>query len=202
MWIAQQEQSKADAETVKHQGAQAASQTSTSSQPVAPVRALGVLNHAWKHWFWYLLAGFIIWLFFSEKSPAPGSKPYQATPPAPLPAPAWIRPPAAPNGQPWPTAAGYVRGDQRLYADGLSSVTVDNSRNDSDVFVKLVSLDGSNAYPVRIFFIPAHGTFTVNKVRAGSYDVRYRDLSTGGLSRSQAFELEEIRCKAARSSAV
>ena len=74
---------------------------------------------------------------------------------------------------------------------GLSTVTVDNSRNDSDVFVKLVSLDGAQAYPVRQFFIPAFGTFTLGKVSAGSYDVRYRDLDSGGLSRSDAFSIDE-----------
>ena len=69
---------------------------------------------------------------------------------------------------------------------------MDNSQNDSDVFVKLVFLGGSQAYPVRIFYIPAHGSFTLNKVTAGNYDVRYRDLNTGRLSRSEAFSLEEI----------
>lgn len=86
----------------------------------------------------------------------------------------------------------YVRGYQQLHADGLSTVTVDNSRNDSDVFVKLVSLDGPQAYPVRQFFIPGFGNFTIKNVTAGSYDVRYRDLSNGGLSRSEAFLLEEM----------
>lgn len=97
----------------------------------------------------------------------------------------------APNGQPWPASAGYVKGYKRLHTKGLSTVTVDNSRNDSDVFVKLVSLDGTEAYPVRQFYIPAFGKFTVKKVTAGSYDIRYRDLKNGGLSRSEAFNLEE-----------
>jgi hypothetical protein len=70
-------------------------------------------------------------------------------------------------------------------------VTIDNSRNDSDVFVKLVSLDGPQAYPVRQFYIPAYGSFSVKKVRAGAYDIRYRDLGDGGLSRSEEFTLEE-----------
>lgn len=77
--------------------------------------------------------------------------------------------------------------------DGLSTVTVDNSRNDSDVLVKLVSLDSAQAYPVRQFYIPAFGSFTLNKITAGSYDIRYRDLGNGGLSRSEAFTLEEIK---------
>jgi hypothetical protein len=59
--------------------------------------------------------------------------------------------------------------------------------------VKLVSLGGPEAYPRRQFFIPAYGKFTVNKVRAGSYDIRYRDLDTGALSRSERFTLEEVQ---------
>lgn len=88
--------------------------------------------------------------------------------------------------------AGYVKGYQRLHADGLSTVTVDNSRNDSDVFVKLVSLDGAQAYPVRQFYIPASSSFTLKKVTAGNYDIHYRDLNNGGLSHSEPFKLEEI----------
>ena len=53
-------------------------------------------------------------------------------------------------------------------------------------------MDAAEAYPVRSFFIPAYGTFTLNKVKAGSYDVRYRDLGDGALSRSESFTLEEI----------
>lgn len=98
----------------------------------------------------------------------------------------------APNGNAWPTVAGYVRGYEKLNTKGLSSVTVDNTRNDSDVFVKLVNLNTTKAYPVRQFFIPAYGKFKVANVTAGQYDIRYRDLSSGSLSRSESFTLEEV----------
>jgi len=104
---------------------------------------------------------------------------------------AWERPATAPNGNPWPTSAAYIKGYKRLHADGLSTVTVDNSQNASDVFVKLTSLDGTQAYHVRQFFIPARGKFTLNKVTAGNYDIRYRDLGDGGLARSESFRLSE-----------
>ena len=104
----------------------------------------------------------------------------------------YVRPAAAPNGQPWPKTAGYVRGYQRLHGDGLSTVTVDNSQNDSDVFVKLVAFVGSNADPVRVFFIPSGGQFKTISIRKGRYDVRYRNLSTGTLQRSEPFDLEEV----------
>lgn len=108
-------------------------------------------------------------------------------------APEYVRPLTAPNGNPWPTKPAYISGYPVDNDNGYSKVTVDNGQNDSDVFVKLVSLDGDAAYPVRQFFIPAHSRFTMNKVTAGNYDIRYRDLGNGGLSRSEAFDVEETR---------
>lgn len=65
----------------------------------------------------------------------------------------------APNSEPWPSFAGYIKGYQQLHTDGFSTITIHNSQNDSDVFVKLVSLDSAQAYPVRQFYIPAFGKF-------------------------------------------
>jgi hypothetical protein len=104
----------------------------------------------------------------------------------------YVRPVTAPNGQPWPTDPGYVENLPLLNADGLSELTVDNTQNDSDVFVKLMSVAGAMAHPVRQFYIPAGGSFTLDRIRQGSYDIRYRDLNSGILSRSKAFTLEEI----------
>jgi hypothetical protein len=97
----------------------------------------------------------------------------------------------ADNGASWPSGASYVRGDPQLNTNGLSKVTVDNSQNDSNVFVKLWSLDGQKS--VRWFFIPARGSFTVRKLTAGSYDVRYCDLKSGQLAGSEKFTLQETK---------
>ena len=104
----------------------------------------------------------------------------------------YVRPTKAPNGRAWPTMAGYVNGFKKLHFDGLSKVTIDNSLNDSDVFIKLVSINSKKTYPIRVFFIPAYSQFTVNKVRAGLYDIRYRDLDSGIISKSESFNLQEI----------
>jgi len=104
-----------------------------------------------------------------------------------------VRSTTAPNGSPWPGRAAYVKGYPIDNDEGHSKVTVDNSRNTADVFVKLVSLDAETAYPVRQFFIPANSRFAMNKVTAGQYDIRYRDLESGGLSRSEAFDVKEAR---------
>jgi hypothetical protein len=165
------------------------------------VQAATVVISTGSLWYWANNASTLAY------EPPRGPKPYQAEPqsatasrePAfPVSPPissssSWVRPATAPNGEPWPTVASYLRGLPRANFGGLSSVTIDNSRNDSDVFVKLVSLDGPTARPVRFIFIPAHGRFTLEKVTAGTYDLRYRDLSQGSLARSEQFSVEETR---------
>lgn len=158
---------------------EAKTSTASSRPPPAPLPAHGA-----------------VWVSDEPKPPPSGPKTYFAAPaPAPAPArvrPAYVRAAVADNGQPWPTSSAYIRGYPRLHNDGLSTVTIDNTQNDSDVHVKLESLNGPPAYhPVRTFFISGHGSFTLNRVTAGNYDIRYRDLSTGGLSRSEAFDLVE-----------
>lgn len=103
----------------------------------------------------------------------------------------YVRSSTAPNGEMWPSNAAYVKGYKKLHTDGLSSVTVDNTQNDSDVFVKLVTISENNTLSVRHFFIPAADRFTVNKVRSGNYDIRYRDLDSGALAKSELFILQQ-----------
>jgi curved DNA-binding protein CbpA len=148
-----------------------------------------------RYWIPFGLAALIasIWLIDQPNPPQPGPKPYLSSPP-PVSPPVnsvWVRPATAPNGQPWPASAAYIKGYERLHAGGLSTVTIDNSHNGSDVFVKLVSLDHPQTYFVRQFFIPARKKFTLKKVTAGTYDIRYRDLASGELARSESFRLKE-----------
>jgi curved DNA-binding protein CbpA len=105
---------------------------------------------------------------------------------------AYVRPLAAPNGAEWPLSAGYIDGYMIMNEGGRSTARVDNSQGDSDVFVKVFSLDGPKAYPARQFFVPAHSQFTVEDMVAGNYDVRYQDLSSGLRFRSESFVLHEI----------
>ncbi len=70
-------------------------------------------------------------------------------------------------------------------------MTVDNSRGGSDVFVKLFHVDPAKPIPIRVFFIYAAGSFTLEALPPGAYDVRYRDLETGDLYRSERFDIEE-----------
>ena len=143
---------------------------------------------------------FGLWLVLSPSTPpAPSGLPTydrdaksELAVTAPAQAPAYARPATAPNGSPWPSEAGYVPGYKRLRADGLSELTVDNSSNQSEKFVMLVAIDGSKTIPIRHFYIPAGSTFTIDNIRAGSYDLRYMDLSDGSLTRSEKFELKQV----------
>lgn len=142
-----------------------------------------------------IIGGIMLYDTYSPDRPPPrGPKPYTSEPndaPGQSAQSAYTRPATAPNGSPWPVLAGYIDGYQILAQDGLSEVTIDNGQNDSDVFVKLVSLDGSQAFPVRQFYIPRRSRITLNNVTAGNYDIRYRDLDSGRLSRSEAFLVEQ-----------
>lgn len=109
----------------------------------------------------------------------------------------YVRAPSAPNGHAWPARSGYVDGYPQLNNGGLSDVVIDNSRNDADMFAKLVSLDGPTALPVRTVFVPAHGRFKIAGLSIGTYDLRYRNLATGGLLRAPALILEEVPTGAA-----
>lgn len=103
----------------------------------------------------------------------------------------YVRPRHAPSGQAWPTQAGYLKNTQILDNSGHAIVKVENAANSSDVHVKLVALRGLREYPVREFYIPAHGSFTVENLSPGLYDVRYRDLDNGRLARSEEFMIAE-----------
>ena len=140
-----------------------------------------------------LFGGIWLWGALTPDRPSPpGPRQYPAEAPAKLvAAPTYSRPAAAPNGNPWPARAAYIEGYPIDNDSGYSEVTVDNAKNGSDVFVKLVSLDEATAFPVRQFYIPAGSSFTMNKVTAGQYDLRYRDLNSGDLSRSESFDIEE-----------
>ena len=158
--------------------------------------------------FWDLRVTLLVIIFggaginalFEEKRPR---RPYTSNPPASpsgyapttyrVPRPAFIRPATAPNGQPWPAYAAYIPGYQILGGGGLSSVTVDNTRNSSDVFLKLVSLNSTQAYPIRLCYIPAYSQFKFQAVAAGRYDVRYQDLTSGGYSKTEEFSLHETK---------
>jgi hypothetical protein len=105
----------------------------------------------------------------------------------------YVRPKTADNGSPFPKNSAYIKGYPIQFKEGYSSLTVNNSKNSSDVFVKLYALDSMPPQPVRVFFIRKGEKFTADNIKPGSYDIRYRDLNHGGLSRTDNFNLEEYK---------
>lgn len=104
----------------------------------------------------------------------------------------FMREETAPDGLPWPAAASYLSGFEQANSTGLSNVTVDNARRESDVLVKLYYLEGDKPRAVRVFFIPARSSFKAEKLTPGLYDLRFLDLQSGLLYRTEPFELQEM----------
>jgi hypothetical protein len=105
----------------------------------------------------------------------------------------YVRPVAAPNGLPWPGVSGYVPGYPGSATNGSSTITIDNTRNSSDVFLKLISLDSGQMKPVRFCYIKAFSNFRLENVAPGRFDVRYQDLTLGGFSKTEEFSIVETK---------
>lgn len=110
-----------------------------------------------------------------------------------LPKTKYVRPSSADNGALFPSTSDYIDGYPVRFTGGYSTVTIDNAQNNSDVFVKLFSLDIIPPEPGRVFFIRAREAFTVENVKTGNYDIRYRDLNSGGVFRTDRFNLQEVQ---------
>lgn len=108
---------------------------------------------------------------------------YEPTPHGPR----YQRPKAAPNGSPWPVKSGYLAGYPRLNVGGVGQVSADNRGNTSDVFVKLVSINGKQTRVVRQAFVRGGEQFAMAGVSPGRYEILYQLLDTGELYRSAPF---------------
>jgi curved DNA-binding protein CbpA len=196
-WIANQESSSA-----------APNQSETDvpvTQPhLSTSRMEPIIEHLSRTWGWYLILGGLAvstMLDFGSRPSPSGLPTYDPSPASDTgvqasavasEGTAFTRPAKAPNGSDWPSRAAYIQGYSIARADGLSKLTIDNASNSTDMFVKLVALDSTRTSPIRHAYIPAYQSFTMNDIRVGRYDVRYMDLTSGALSRSEEFELQEI----------
>jgi hypothetical protein len=98
----------------------------------------------------------------------------------------------APNGRPWPFYAGYLDALPQLATGGLSKLTLDNSSGESDVHVKLCAALVPRCEGLRHVFIPRGESFTLAGLPAGSYELRYRNLTTGALAKSEPIVLNQV----------
>lgn len=99
----------------------------------------------------------------------------------------------APNGQLFPSSAGYVAGYPQFNDSGASILTIDNSRNTEAIFGKLYYLDSIEPQAVRHFYIPGGGGLNLRNITAGNYDVRYKDLENNSISKSESVPIEEYQ---------
>ena len=88
----------------------------------------------------------------------------------------------------------YVPGEPVLNTNGYSTLTIDNTRNEAPVYVRLWSTGTTNS-PIRTFTVAAKGIFTVEDIAPGTYEVRYKYLyenteATTG-AKSEPFTLTE-----------
>jgi hypothetical protein len=86
---------------------------------------------------------------------------------------------------------GYLDARSDGYSGGYSTVSIDNSRNRFDVYVKLVASFDPAGGAARIAYIPAYQSFTMRDIRAGEYEIRYMNLDSNNAFKSNTFSLTE-----------
>ena len=75
--------------------------------------------------------------------------------------------------------------------NGLSMLTVDNRQSNSDMVVKLYVRFGPRPTAVRALFLKARDWIRLETIAPGTYDLRYQDLDSGVIFRSDPFEFTE-----------
>lgn len=98
----------------------------------------------------------------------------------------------SPSGKPWPSAASYLRGLPQRATGGLSKLTIDNTDGGSNVYVKLCRASSTQCDGLRHVYIPRGSSFSINGIAPGTYDVRYRDLNSGRIAKSEPMSLRQI----------
>lgn len=96
----------------------------------------------------------------------------------------------APNGLPFPERSGYLRKMPVRDLTGLSTVTIDNRQNDSDVFVKLFNED--KRHVSRNFLVKGYSSYEIVDINKGLYTVKAKFLNDCSITKSEKFELEEV----------
>lgn len=86
---------------------------------------------------------------------------------------------------------GSIQGCKKLQRGGRSTMTVDNTANDTAVLVKLYPNGLPNAAAVRVFTIRAKDSWTETGIRAGTYELRYEDLASKAFTKTEPLTLNE-----------
>ena len=92
-----------------------------------------------------------------------------------------------------PEVTGYLPETQILENTGKSSISIENSRGDSDVLLKLISHKDGKVGVARQIFVKAGSSFNIDTVAPGKYEIQYMDLKVGKAGRSEIFEATEVK---------
>lgn len=103
----------------------------------------------------------------------------------------YVRPMLAPNQMPFPTTTSYLAGYEIKNNQGGSSVYVDNTKNENDVYLKLLSVEGKRVTAVRHVLIKGKTDFKLENLLTGKYEIQYMDLVSGLAGRSIVFSVED-----------
>lgn len=80
----------------------------------------------------------------------------------------------APNGGNWPVQSSYIEGYKVGNLGGSTQLTIDNSHNPVDAFVKLFDIEENQN--VRFLLVKARQKFTLEQLKAGNYELRHQPL--------------------------
>lgn len=105
----------------------------------------------------------------------------------------YVRPVSAPNGAAFPTETSYVSGYEVRKNDGISTLLVNNTKNDNDVYLKLISIENNKTTTVRHLFVKGKTEFKIENLSTGKYEIQYMDLAAGLVGRSIVFSMEESK---------
>ena len=197
------------------QGQQAG--TGQTPPPGAAARKPRAGGHLGRYWFWYLIAALLVWKIWWTSAPKQEPQP----PAAPQrPAASVSRRPAAKGAPAGPAASDIAaaleaaskaaaskdeasrdasageRGsasDKRESGSGRCRVVLDNKQGGAALVGRLVRLENGKAEVVREFAVPARGATNVGGVQPGTYEVRYRNPSTGVTMKTETFTLREAQ---------
>ena len=105
----------------------------------------------------------------------------------------YVRPATAPNGSAFPEKSDYIAGYNIGTNQGASSLMVVNSKNDNDVYLKLLSLDAAKPTIVRHVYIKGGSDFNLENLSPGRYEIQYLDLVAGQGGKSEIFTVAESK---------
>lgn len=99
-------------------------------------------------------------------------------------------PQKTPLGTEWPMISSHMSGYPIKNLGGLSSISINNTKNDSDVFVVLLD---SAKQPIRHIFIKNYDSYKISNIKKGKYYLLFQYLKHGSFQISELIDIQEIK---------